>query len=144
MTVVEPVPTEAAVPPPAAPVDRFVDAIAAGAGVPDGVFAADAVVDATVPMWRFTMRGAERIRHQLAGWFAAPARYEELHRLPVSGGELLEFTLVWEERGVPYACHQSHRIAVEGGRIVRDTVFCGGRWDAGLLAEIADADHAAS
>lgn len=29
-----------------------------------------------------------------------------------------------------------HRLTVRGGRIVADTVFCGGRWPASLLAEM--------
>jgi hypothetical protein len=60
--------------------------------------------------------------------------------MPLSGGgELVEFTLTWEEGGVPHACHQVHVLRLERGRISADTVFCGGRWPASLLADMAAA-----
>jgi hypothetical protein len=122
-------------------VDRFTAAIEAGARVEPGVFAADAVVDATVPNWRWTIRGAEAIGDTFAGWFADPGQFESLRRTTLPDGELLEFTLAWQENGVPHACHQAHRLTVREGRIVEDTVFCGGRWPAALLAEMAEADR---
>jgi len=52
----------------------------------------------------------------------------------------MEFTLSWEERGVPHACHQAHVIAGQDDRIQADAVFCGGRWPASLLAEMVEAE----
>jgi hypothetical protein len=104
------------------------------------VFAPDAVLDATVPNWRFTVRGASRIEQTLSGWFADPGRFETLTRVPIEGGELVRFVLTWEEHGEPHMCHQAHVIEVERGRIVRDTVYCGGRWDSALMAEMAEAE----
>lgn len=105
------------------------------------VFAGDAVLDATVPNWRFTVRGGDAVRAQLHGWFADPGHFEALRRFRIDSGELVEFTLVWEEHGVPHASHQAHIIEVRGGLIARDTAFCGGRWPASLLAEMAEADR---
>ena len=122
-------------------VDRLTAAIEAGVRVEDGVFAADAVVDATVPNWRWTIRGAGAIGDTFAGWFADPGAFESVRRTPLADGELLEFTLTWQENGVPHACHQSHRLTVREDLIVEDTVFCGGRWNAALLAEMAEADR---
>ena len=122
-------------------VDRFVAAIEAGVRVEDGVFAADAVVDATVPNWRWTIRGATAIADTFAGWFADPGTFESVQRAPLPAGELLEFTLTWQENGVPHACHQAHLLTVRDGSIVGDTVLCGGRWNAALLAEMAEADR---
>jgi len=121
--------------------DRLVGAIEAGRRVETGVFAPDATVDATVPNWRWTIRGAHAIADTFAGWFADPAHFESLRRIPLPDGELLEFTLTWQENGVPHACHQSHRLTLRDGSIVEDTVFCGGRWPAALLAEMAEADR---
>jgi len=42
---------------------------------------------------------------------------------------------------VPYACHQLHHLRISDGRISKDTVFCGGRWPAELLAEMDAARH---
>ncbi len=122
-------------------VDRLTAAIEAGVRIEHGVFAAGAVVDATVPNWRWTIRGAEAILDTFAAWFADPGRFESLRRTPLPDGELLEFTLTWQENGVPHACHQAHRLTLRDGGIVEDTVFCGGRWPAGLLAEMAEADR---
>jgi hypothetical protein len=122
-------------------VDRFVAAIESGARVEAGVFAPDAVVDATVPNWRWTIRGAEAIGNTFAGWFADPGHFESLRRTPLPEGELMEFSLAWQENGVPHACHQAHRLTLRDGSIVEDTVFCGGRWPAALLAEMAEADR---
>lgn len=120
-------------------VDRFTAAIEAGARVGAGVFADDAVVDATVPNWRWTIHGAEAIADTFAGWFADSGRFESLRRTSLPDGEIVEFTLTWEENGIPHACHQSHHLTVRDGSIVADTVFCGGRWNAALLAEMAEA-----
>ena len=124
-------------------VDSFLDAVSAGCGVPAELFAADAVLDATVPGWRFAARGADAVARQYSDWFAASGVFEELDRLDVGGGEVVCYLLTWLERGIPHAAHHCHvlRFAADG-RINRDRFFCGGRWDAGLLAEMAAANHA--
>jgi len=99
-------------------------------------WSADAVLDATVPNWRFRVVGASAIRGEYAGWFADPGRFEQLHRWPTSDGEVVEYTLTWTEHGVPHAAHHVHLLTVRDDRIVADTVVCGGRWSAALLAEM--------
>src|SRR5580692_5793624 len=78
------------------------------------------------------------IRAEYARWFADPGRFDELHRYTVDGGqgEVVEYTLSWAENGVPHAGHHVHLLTVRDDRIVADTVFCGGRWPAALLAEM--------
>lgn len=102
-------------------------------------FAEHAVLDATVPNWRYGVRGADAIRSELVRWFADPGQFEDLRRTPIPSGELVEFVLCWEEQGVPHACHQAHVLNVTDGRIVSDRAWCGGRWSAALLAEMAHA-----
>lgn len=124
-------------------VDRFLNAVLGGTRVPADVFAADVVLDATVPGWRFTSRGPEAVARQYGTWFAAPAAFEELERLPVEGGEVVTYLLTWEENGVPHAAHHCHVLRFDrDGCIVQDRFFCGGRWDAARLAEMAAAEHA--
>lgn len=122
------------------PIARLTAAIETATIPTADVFAPDAVLDATVPNWRFTVHGADSIEQTLAGWYADPGRFETLTRVPIEGGELLRFVLTWEEHGEPHMCHQAHIIEVERGRIVRDTVYCGGRWDSALMAEMAEAE----
>ena len=121
------------------PIDRFTQAIEAASIGEAGVFAPDAVLDATVPLWRFAVTGATNIEAELARWYADPGRFEEMRRTPLPNGELVEFVLTWEEDGEPHMSHQAHHIEVRDGLIIRDSAWCGGRWGAALQAEMAEA-----
>ena len=118
------------------PVDRLLAEIGAGRGISTDTWTDGARLDATVPHWRFECDGAEAVAAQLSGWYAAPTTIEAAVRRPIPGGEAVELDLSWSEDGVPHAAHQVHLITVDGDRISRDTVFCGGRWPAALLAEM--------
>jgi hypothetical protein len=120
-------------------VERFLRAIEAGGMPAPDVFTSDAVLDATVPNWRFAVRGGEAVLSELARWYAESGELEDLSRTPLPGGALVTFTLRWEEGGVPHAVHQAHVLTIEDGRIQTDQVWCGGRWPAALLAEMAGA-----
>jgi hypothetical protein len=119
-------------------VDRFLQAIQSAAIPGCDVWSADATLDATVPNWRLQAVGPDAIRAEYARWFADPGRFDELRRYQVDGGqgEVLEYTLSWSEDGVPHAAHHMHLLTVRDDRIVADTVLCGGRWPATLLAEM--------
>jgi hypothetical protein len=119
-------------------IDTFLDAIE-HATIPEcDAWSADATLDATVPNWRMQLTGADAIRGEYARWFADEAKFEELRRHSVADGmtEIVEYTLSWSENGVPHAGHHLHVLTVRDDRIVADTVFCGGRWPASLLAEM--------
>jgi hypothetical protein len=121
-----------------AALDRFLDAVRSGAGVPADLLAPDAELDATVPGWRFRRRGAAAVAAQYSQWFADPATFEELERHAFPGGAVVTYLLAWEEGGVPHAAHHCHVLRFdEDGRIAADRFYCGGRWDAALLAEMA-------
>ena len=119
-------------------VDRLLTAIRTG-GVVASLYRDDAHLDATVPSWRFTVDGAEAIATEYARWFAHPGRFSELRRSPTADGEVVEYTLRWIENGVPHAAHHVHVLTVDSAReqITTDRVWCGGRWDAHLLAQMA-------
>jgi hypothetical protein len=124
-------------------IDRFLEAVASGTGMPTDLFAQCAVLDATVPNWRFSKRGAEVVASQYGSWFAHAGALEELERLPLAGGEVITYLLTWIERGVPHAAHHCHVLRLDAaGRIAADQFFCGGRWRAALLAEMAAANDA--
>jgi len=118
-------------------VDKFLNAIENAAIADCYAWSADATLDATVPNWRMTVQGADAIRAEYGRWFADPARFEELRRYPVADDtQIIEYTLSWLENGVPHAGHHLHVLTVRDDQIVADTVFCGGRWPASLLAEM--------
>jgi hypothetical protein len=116
-------------------IDVFLAAIKDGE-IPDRVFRHDAVLDATVPNWRYQLRGAPTIAAEFGKWYADPGRFETLHRTNLPDGELVEFTLCWQEDGVKHTCHQAHILRVQEDQVARDTVWCGGRWPAALVAEM--------
>lgn len=123
-------------------IDSFLAAVTGGTGIPADLYADGAVLDATVPGWRLRAVGGPDIAREYGRWFAHPGRFDELDRrgLDGGGGEVVTYLLTWQEDGVPHAAHHAHVLLVdERGRITSDTVFCGGRWPAGLLAEMAEA-----
>jgi hypothetical protein len=125
--------------PDARAVDDYLAAIAGATMAESDTLADDVVLDATVPNWRFSVHGDQAVRAELSRWYADPGHFEELTRTNLPTGELVQFTLCWEEDGVPHAVHQVHIVQVDDGRIARDQVWCGGRWPASLLADMAAA-----
>jgi len=129
-------------------IEKFLTAIQTATIADCDAWSAGATLDATVPNWRLHASGPDAIRAEYAKWFADPAQFGELRRYPLKGdgqagggpSEVLEYTLSWTENGVPHAGHHMHLLTVQDGFIVADTVFCGGRWPASLLAEMEAAD----
>lgn len=119
------------------PVDRYLAAIEGAALSACDAFSPEMILDGTVPNWRFQVEGIAAVKEELSRWYADIGEYEELRRTPLPTGELVEFTLRWEEGDVPHAVHQAHVIEVAEGLITKDQVWCGGRWSATLLAEMA-------
>ena len=119
-------------------VDEFLSSVEGATMAGCGAFADVVDLDATVPNWRFSVHGGEQVKSEFGRWYADPGHFEELRRLPLPGGELVEFTLCWEENGIPHACHQVHVLGLDNGKIVVDRAWCGGRWPASLLAEMGE------
>ncbi len=126
----------------AGPVARYLAAIEGAAMADCDALSPDMTLDATVPNWRFTVRGDAAVRSELGRWYADAGAFEGLRRMPLPTGELVEFTLRFEEGGVPHAVHQAHIVEVADGLVTHDQVWCGGRWPAARLAEMAEADDA--
>jgi hypothetical protein len=124
-------------------VDELLQAIESAKVGDCDAFADGATLDATLPNWRLHRSGADAIRTELAGWYDHPGHFERVERTPLPDGELVEYELSWDEDGVPHAMHQLHRLRTADGRIMADTIFCGGRWPASLVAEMQAADDAA-
>jgi hypothetical protein len=123
-------------------VDRFLDTVCGDHEGPSA-WAPGAVLDAVVPNWRFSVNGADAIGRQLRAWFGDPGQLEEVRRHQTASGEIVELTVAWVEEGVPHAARQVHVLDLDAdGRIVHDDMWCGGRWPATLLAQMAAAGNA--
>lgn len=120
-------------------IDRFLDAVRHGAmPATTDVYGPSVVLDATVPGWRFVLRGQDAVRGEYARWFAATSEFTELRRQTTADGEVVEYFMTWAEDGVEHGAHHAHILTIDpvADRIVEDRVFCGGRWPAPLLAEM--------
>ena len=124
------------------PVDAFLNAVETGDVTGCDAWSPNVVLDATVPNWRFSVHGADAVRAEYSRWFHDSATFESLRRIPVPSGEVVDYGLSWTEDGVPHALHHVHVLDVVDGRIVADTVMCGGRWPASLLADMEAARNA--
>ena len=119
------------------PIERYLAAIEGAAMNDCDALSSEITLDATVPNWRYQVQGSSAVKAELSRWYSDTGAFEELKRTPLPTGELVEFTLRWEEDSVPHAAHQAHVLEVIDDRITRDQVWCGGRWSATLLAEMA-------
>jgi len=119
------------------PIEQYLAAIEGAAMDDCDALGSEITLDATVPNWRYQVQGSSAVKAELSRWYADTGAFDELKRTPLPTGELVEFTLRWEEGGVPHAVHQAHVLELTEGRITRDQVWCGGRWSAPLLAEMA-------
>lgn len=121
-------------------VDQWLSAIRTASPTAE-LYRSDAHLDATVPNWRFTVDGAGAIVTEYRRWFTHPGRFSELRRTPTADGEVVEYTLTWTDNGVPYAAHHVHVLTLDSARdqITTDRVWCGGRWDTALLAQMGHA-----
>ena len=124
------------------PIRTFLEAIQAGSIDECAVWTNDVQLDATVPNWRFHRHGQDALRAEYRRWFAHPGRFDSVRRMPIDGGEVVEYDLRWEEDFVPHGAHHVHILRLDGDLIASDTLICGGRWAASLLADMEAADHA--
>ena len=121
------------------PVGAFLKAVETAAIEETDVYAEDAILDATVPNWRFQAVGPQAIKAEYAKWFADPATFVALERIPVPEGELVMYEHEFVHDGVRHRGHHAHHLVVREGKIASDTVWCGGKWPEPLLNEMAAA-----
>jgi len=121
------------------PIGDFLKAVEAAAIHGTDVYAEDAVLDATVPNWRFQAVGPQAIKAEYAKWFSDPATFAALERIPVPDGELVIYEHEWVQDGVRHRGLHAHYLVVRDGKIASDTVWCGGKWPEPLLNEMAAA-----
>jgi len=121
----------------AAAVAQFLSAIEVGAGIPAALYARDAVLDATVPMWRFEKHGPAAVSQELSRWFNLPGQLTEVSQAQLPTGAVVAFTEECVEPAGPWIVRQVHVLTTDAdGRIAKHEAWCGGRWPAALQAEM--------
>jgi len=107
--------------------DRYLAFLTDGS-TPDGVFAADVILDMNVPAWRFQVQGVAALRESrlVAGgvW--------DVHQGPVTltaDGFVVETSYDSVEAGVPMYTRSVNLVTVHDGRIARVVHYCTGPWD---------------
>ena len=71
------------------PVERYLAAIEGAAIGGCDALSPKVTLDATVPHWRFSVRGDAAVRAELSRWYADAGSFEELKRTPRPTGELV-------------------------------------------------------
>lgn len=94
-----------------------------------GVYAADAMLDANVPRWRFQRKGVDEIVAQYRDWYPGRVRLVEwVATLTDFGAVVEQADWIGEGDGEVYS-RSVHLLHVEGDRIVRHVMYCTGQWD---------------
>lgn len=124
------------------PTDRFVELVEAGAHEQlVSLYTEDALFDAHVPNWRFQRQGPQAIVQELTSWFGAPGRFSRFDVEPTVSGDLL-IELEWrQQEGTAAEIHsrEAQRWRLDdAGRIAEQVVYCAGRWDLELIAQMAE------
>lgn len=120
-------------------VDRFLAAVETGRLSSD-LYAPDALLDATVPGWRFQVRGPDAIVEEYRGWFTGPCRLHTIERQALPDGALIRYVQSDLDPG-DITTHHLHLLTIVEDQITRDVVFCGGRWGPDLVAKMGAAAH---
>lgn len=125
----------------ASAVQRFLTGVESGQ-IPLDLYATDAVLDATVPGWRFQAHGPDAIIAEYARWFTGPCRLHIREQRVLPDGALVRYVQDYDLGPASITTHHMHLLTVVDDRITRDVVFCGGRWSQEVLAKMGDAAHA--
>lgn len=89
------------------------------------LYAPDAILDVTLPAWRFQLQGRAAIAAQFAHWYEIPARILRWDVRSASWGAVLEAEEIHDD-GIYF--RYTYHLIVEDGEIVRHFVFCPGAW----------------
>ena len=107
--------------------------------VPDGLFAADAFADLSLPRWRVQAATAAEIIAIRTEGHPCPGQVR-VERVEETGhGFTLEFEERWEDGGQRWYCREMIRADLAGGSIAELSIYCTGDWD-----EARQREHAAA
>jgi hypothetical protein len=107
--------------------------------VPDGLFAADAFADLSLPWWRVQAATAAEIIATRAASHPCPGQVRVERVEETSRGFTLEFEERWADGGQRWYCREMIRADLAGGSIAELSIYCTGDWD-----EARQREHAAA
>ncbi len=108
---------------------------------PDGLFAANAFADVSLPQWRLQAATAHdllAIRLRGHPW---PGRVRVERLAGTARGFTVEFEERWNNEGQDWYCREMIRADVVDGSIVEMAVYCTGDWTEAQQAEHARSVH---
>jgi hypothetical protein len=106
---------------------------------PDGLFAADAFCDLTVPLWRLQAQGRDEVVTLRTGSHPELGEVRATRWEPTPTGFVLEFTESWSGGGEDWTCRELAWAVVVDAEITDLSVYCTGDWDRARRAEHARA-----
>jgi hypothetical protein len=98
----------------------------------------ETVFDASVPGWRFRLRGPEQIVSQLYHWWPTPGELPASRITPTAEGVVLEFERHWFEDGERCGGRQVHVLVLDGESLRELRITCAGKLDEQTLRDIDD------
>jgi ketosteroid isomerase-like protein len=101
------------------------------------LFAADALFDLNMPVWRFQLRGPEAWAAQLKRINEGPSRVETLRTIPTTTGFVTEHVEHQDVRGQDLSTRRLWLCEVRDGRIAEVVGYCSGEWNDELRARHA-------
>ena len=102
-------------------------------------YAADALLDAHVPGWRFQLEGPGAITGQFGRWWPVQGRLATWDVTTSEDGFVIQFERWWQEGDDEVNCRHLHRLRLAGGLVAEHLVYCAGKWGPELRAEMAAA-----
>jgi hypothetical protein len=109
--------------------------------VPDGLFAADAFADLSLPQWRVQAATAAEIIAIRAEGHPCPGQVRVERVEKTRHGFTIEFEERWEDGGQRWYCREMIRADLVDGAIAELSIFCTGDWDEARQREHAEAVH---
>ncbi len=99
----------------------------------------DAILDASVPQWRYQLQGRDAIRAQHAQEFGSVrgARVAASRVTPTLDGVVVEIEGCFEEDGEECLWREVHILHTDGAAITEHVGYCTGIWDAATIARQA-------
>ena len=104
------------------------------------LYRSDALLDVSVPSWRYQLQGpqaiGEQLREELAP-IAAAGTVADLRATPTADGVVVEMEVHFVDDGEERMWREAHVLHTDGTAITEHVNYCTGIWDAATIARHA-------